>query len=146
MSWDAQTWYQHFYLHYDFLNCSLINYDSHCYWFITPTFAWGGSMLWIVKLMHPLVHYLQQNWCYRILSYIDYVLMTPSPPGTPSSAMVKMRGGKQLTRLFKKSELKRNSIKICLQGTWLPEHLKVLLDLHIMRVSITDKKVQRASG
>ena len=118
MSWDIKSGYRHLCLNRDVQDVLLLRYSRRFYRCVALQFGWGPSALWFTKLMRPVVQFIRDKWCWRVLPYLDGFLLDPSSPGRPSTtadcAVARVRWEGLLGQLG----LSRHPSKGCSASTW----------------------------
>ena len=107
LSLEIKSGYPHFYLHPDMRDYFILRYEGRYYRCIALPFGWGRSVLWITKLLRPLVRHLREKFSYRVLPYIDDFLLAPSPPCRPSTPKDCARARKRLDGILARTVLTR---------------------------------------
>lgn len=64
MSWDFKAGYRYMYLHPAMRDSFLFRYQGTYYRCLALHFGWGPMVLWLTKLLRPVVWFLRARWGY----------------------------------------------------------------------------------
>lgn len=77
IAFDIKAGYRHFSLRASIRKFFLFHYNGRYFRCIGLPFGWSRSAFWFVNLLKQFVRSLRE-WGYRVLGYIDDVLVAPS--------------------------------------------------------------------
>lgn len=143
MPWDIKSGYRQLRLHSDMRDFFQFQYSGGFYRCVALPFGWGPSALWFTKLMRPVVQFIRDRWCWRVLLYVDDLLLVLSPPGWPSTAANFAIDRVRLDRLCRQLGLTRHPTEVCWDGSQRLDHLGVHMDTVAMRAYVSDSNLRR---
>jgi Reverse transcriptase (RNA-dependent DNA polymerase) len=117
LSFDIQAGYRHFRPAPQMRDWFLFRCDGRFYRFISLPFGWGRSPMCFTQRMVPMVRNLRQQ--YRVLAYLDDVLICPLKAGRVASMRDCQRGTQVIDKLLSSLGLARHPTK----GEWVASTL-----------------------
>lgn len=143
ISFDIQAGYRHVHLHPLMLNFFLFSYGGKTYRCLALPFGWGPAAMHFTRFLRPVVTYMRNVLGYRVLCYLDDLLIAPRG-GRAATEADCWRASTRLEHVLGALGIKRHATKgVWGEGASELDHLGFHLSTVTMCFTVTGRKQSR---